>query len=109
MYQSTNNIRKINKINNTNDSKKKTTKNLFMMKSQIGIENANDTSRKGILTYCNSNGNIKTEGNNKIIVVNSKHYENNKQGVLGRRIKVRKEETYSYEHKDNENLNNTEQ
>ena len=109
MYQSTNNIRKINKINNTNDSKKKTTKNLFMMKSQIGIENANDTSRKGNLTYCNSNGNIKTEGNKKIIVVNSKHYENNKQGILGRRIKVRKEETYSYEHKDNENLNNTEQ
>ena len=109
MYQSTNNIRKINKINNTNDSKKKNTKKLFMMKSQIGIENANDTSRKGNLTYCNSNGNIKTEGNKKIIVVNSKHYENNKQGVLGRRIKVRKEETYSYEHKDNENLNNTEQ
>ena len=109
MYQSTNNIRKINKINNTNDSKKKTTKNLFMMKSQIGIENANGTSRKGNLTYCNSNGNIKTEGNKKIIVVNSKHYENNKQGILGRRIKVRKEETYSYEHKDNENLNNTEQ
>ena len=109
MYQSTNNIRKINKINSTNDSKKKTTKNLFMMKSQIGIENANDTSRKGNLTYCNSNGNIKTEGNKKIIVVNSKHYENNKQGILGRRIKVRKEETYSYEHKDNENLNNTEQ
>ena len=109
MYQSTNNIRKINKINNTNDSKKKNTKKLFMMKSQIGIENANDTSRKGNLTYCNSNGNIKTEGNKKIIVVNSKHYENNKQGILGRKIKVRKEETYSYEHKDNENLNNTEQ
>ena len=40
--------------------------------------------------------NLKTEGNKKIIVVNSKHYENNKQGILGRRIKVRKEETYSY-------------
>ena len=116
LYQSTNNIRKNNKISKVpNDSKKKNIKKKFVVKSNIKVENLNEgnfsqnfDNNTQILT-----GDIVNERNKKIIFKSNLTSENLKHSSSsygltqnkGNYISMNKEETYVYEHKDNGNFN----
>ena len=118
IYQSTANIKNSNKSKSRmpNDSKKKNMKKQFIVKYKLKTDNL-DGSLSSSASMNNSNvisGVNKNEGNKKIIFNSKLTNENIKHSASsfglrqhgGKVITVKKEETYTYEHKDNGNLSN---
>jgi hypothetical protein len=118
IYQSTANIKNSNKSKSRmpNDSKKKNMKKQFIVKYKLKTDNL-DGSLSSSASMNNSNvisGVNKNEKNKKIIFNSKLTNENIKHSASsfglrqqgGKVITVKKEETYTYEHKDNGNLNN---
>ena len=118
IYQSTANIKNSNKSKSRmpNDSKKKNMKKQFIVKYKLKTDNL-DGSLSSSASMNNSNvisGVNKNEKNKKIIFNSKLTNENIKHSASsfglrqqgGKVITVKKEETYTYEHKDNGNLSN---
>ena len=117
LYQSTNNIRKSNKISKVpNDSKKKNIKKKFILRSKLKVENINEgyNSKNMDKNAHIITGDITNERNKKIYFKSNLTCENlnhssssyGLQQKNGNLISMKKEETYIYEHKDNGNIIN---
>ena len=119
IYQSTNNIKNSNKLNRVpNDSKKKNMKKQFIVKYKLKTDDFDSSYNSGNMNNSNAiSGSIKNEGNKKIIFNSNLTNENIKHSAStfgirqqgGKIITMKKEETYTYEHKDNGNLVNKEE
>ena len=106
------------KIGEPNDSKKKNLKKQFIVKSTIKTGNRNESLTSGNINNSqNVYGNLENEGTKKIIFnsnLNSGIIKNSASSLglrqeKGKIITVKKEETYTYEHRDNGNLIDKEQ
>ena len=117
IYQSTANIKNSNKSRSImpNDSKKKNMKKQFIVKYKLNTDNLDGSLSSSASNNSNAiSGGIKNEGNKKIIFNSKLTNENIKHSASsfglrqqgGKVITMKKEETYTYEHKDNGNLSN---
>ena len=120
IYQSTANIKNSNKITTRipNDSQKKNMKKQFIIKYKLKTDNLDGSLNSGNMNNTNViSGGIINEGTNKIIFNSNLTKENIKHSASsfglrqqgGKIITVKKEESYTYEHKDNGKLNNKEE
>ena len=108
MYKSSSNLSK-KSLNGPNDSKKKNIKKQFIVKSKMNLESSGNLSTTHMIPTTNSKEGIKkVTSKSNLTTGNMKHCAST-MGMRpgsGHIVSMKKESTYTYEHRDNGNIVN---